>query len=498
VKDLGKNFFHHAFDFLASVKLAVFVILALAACLATATVLESLYDTPTARYYIYASGSFYAVLAFLGVNIVCSALSRLPWKRKHLPFLLAHVGIITLLIGSWMTYKYGLDGSLRVAEGESNAAVEMDSGLLVLTEAGKTTTIPVKWVPPGVDFKPIHVQDYGVPYDLTVQEFITHADTNFDFIERPAQAKTAISEPALHIKLVGGAMKIEQDFWLWTGDPGWAAYAAGPAWLEFKHAEGAAGAVARDAASPSAIPPASAPPGSPVLTFKAESDGSLSFVARSSSGERVAGHLSAREIAAGKSIDPHWRGGVRIDVLKLLPDAWVSTNFKPSRTQYGDLAPPSAIHVVAGQGKDQADVWLGIGSRAILRASGHEVEIGYFHRRVILPFGIHLNHFDVQYYQGSLKPASYSSLVSVDGDSSKQNQTISMNHPLKQNGITLYQASYEDAMPRPTVSIFAVNRDPGRMIKYLGSLLIVLGVILLFANKYLNKPKPKASSGVTS
>ena len=42
----------------------------------------------------------------------------------------------------------------------------------------------------------------------------------------------------------------------------------------------------------------------------------------------------------------------------------------------------------------------------------------------------------------------------------------------------------EDARPRPTVSIFSVNRDPGRVWKYIGSLLIVLGSIMLFAVKY--------------
>jgi hypothetical protein len=470
---------------LASVKLAVIVILLLATCLATATVLESLYDTPTARYYVYSSLPFYGVLAFLGVNIVCSALSRLPWRRKHLSFLMAHVGIIALLIGSWLTMRYGLDGSLRVPEGESNAEVEMDSGLLALTENGKVQTIPVKWVPPGVSFKPINAQDYGVPYELKVQDFISHADTDFHFVERPTEAKTAIPEPALHIKLIGGAMRIEQDFWLWTGDPGWSAYQAGPAWLEFKHsgAPKAASAV---------------PAGTPTLTFESQSNGALTYTAISSSGERVSGRLSVAQLASGAKhpdIDPHWRGGVKIEVEQLIPDAWVNTSFKPSRTEYGDLAPPSAIHVVAGHGSDQADVWLGIGTRAVLRASGHEVEIGYFHRRVILPFALHLNHFDVKYYQGSMKPASYSSQVTVDGSEGgrsgqAQSQVISMNHPLNRDGITLYQASYEDAQPRPTVSIFSVNRDPGRSVKYFGSLCIVLGVILLFGEKYLKKRKP--------
>ena len=47
------------------------------------------------------------------------------------------------------------------------------------------------------------------------------------------------------------------------------------------------------------------------------------------------------------------------------------------------------------------------------------------------------------------------------------------------------RASYEDGVPRPTTSVLSVNRDPGRWIKYIGSLFIVLGSILLFAMKYM-------------
>jgi hypothetical protein len=62
-----------------------------------------------------------------------------------------------------------------------------------------------------------------------------------------------------------------------------------------------------------------------------------------------------------------------------------------------------------------------------------------------------------------------------------------MNEPLEKHRFTIYQSSYEDGNPRPTTSIFSVNQDPGRSWKYSGSLLIVLGSILLFAEKYRRK-----------
>ena len=39
------------------------------------------------------------VLGALGTNIFCVAVSRWPWQRRHIPFLLAHLGILMLLAG---------------------------------------------------------------------------------------------------------------------------------------------------------------------------------------------------------------------------------------------------------------------------------------------------------------------------------------------------------------------------------------------------------------
>jgi hypothetical protein len=66
--------------------------------------------------------------------------------------------------------------------------------------------------------------------------------------------------------------------------------------------------------------------------------------------------------------------------------------------------------------------------------------------------------------------------------------TVSMNEPLQHRDLTFYQASYEPGEPRPTVSVFSVNRDPGRLTKYIGSILLVAGVIWLFVEK-LRKAK---------
>lgn len=93
-------------------------------------------------------------------------------------------------------------------------------------------------------------------------------------------------------------------------------------------------------------------------------------------------------------------------------------------------------------------------------------------------FDLSLKDFEVGRYPGTMRAASYASQVMVPGVGVK---TISMNEPLKHAGFTFYQASFqEDDNGRPIATVLSVNRDPGRWIKYLGSLLIVFGIIHLF------------------
>ncbi len=109
--------------------------------------------------------------------------------------------------------------------------------------------------------------------------------------------------------------------------------------------------------------------------------------------------------------------------------------------------------------------------------------VSYGNRRLPLDFKMTLKKFDVGRYQGTMRASSYQSVVSVPGVG--DDITISMNEPLKHAGFTFYQASFqEDQMGKPVASIFSVNYDPGRWIKYLGSLLIVLGSMHLFYRRW--------------
>jgi hypothetical protein len=193
----------------------------------------------------------------------------------------------------------------------------------------------------------------------------------------------------------------------------------------------------------------------------------------------------------GRVIKTGWKFEAEITILEWIPRARSEVSFVPARIQYGANAPASAIRLETGE----SSIWLGLGDRATLdvRSAGDgkvkRFTIGYFPRRIALPFGLKLRKFSIDRYQGTMSPSEFSSVVDVGGgrDAPIEGRLISMNEPLKYGGYTFYQTSYIDAQPRPTISIFSVNQDPGRWMKYLGCLLIVLGTIWLFAMKYLKR-----------
>ncbi|NDG84836.1 MAG: hypothetical protein EBX52_07345, partial [Proteobacteria bacterium] len=197
-------------NLLISLKLAVVVIATLALTLAVATVIESKADAKTAQYFIYRAFWFYGVLAVLGLNILAVALSRLPWKKKHIPFLLAHAGILMILTGSWLTYVNGVDGSLQISEGEVNSAVELDQFVLVFKRGEDVRTTSFPWMPESVArrFEGRDFPEGGI----RVSGYRSDAERVTKFL--PASSSDPKGSPAIQVKILGAPMGGAPEFWL--------------------------------------------------------------------------------------------------------------------------------------------------------------------------------------------------------------------------------------------------------------------------------------------
>ena len=106
------------YRFLASVKLAVITLGTLVATLAYATVFDSGYGSGAAGEYIYLTPGFVILLAFLGINILCAALIRYPWKKRQTGFVITHLGLLIMLAGSYYSARTSDRGQVGMLEGD--------------------------------------------------------------------------------------------------------------------------------------------------------------------------------------------------------------------------------------------------------------------------------------------------------------------------------------------------------------------------------------------
>lgn len=158
--------------------------------------------------------------------------------------------------------------------------------------------------------------------------------------------------------------------------------------------------------------------------------------------------------------------------LGSLRDSCVEVDPAPGK----DLPPP-AIRVAEGPWGPSR--WVPLGGVFTWNENGLRRALSYEGRRVALPFGIRLNRFKVGKDPGTNQAASYESYVSVvDSTGTPMDSArIAMNEPLKHGGFTFYQASFSQEQGRPSTTVLSVNRDPGRALKYLGSLLTVFSIV---------------------
>lgn len=116
-------------------------------------------------------------------------------------------------------------------------------------------------------------------------------------------------------------------------------------------------------------------------------------------------------------------------------------------------------------------------------------EIALRPKRYYHPFSVELINFSHEKYPGTEIPYNFSSEVMVHHSDATKNQKalIYMNHPLRYEGLTFYQASFAND---DKTSIFQVVRNPGWILPYVSVLLVGLGMIIQFGMhffKFLSK-----------
>lgn len=109
------------FHFLGGIQLALVLIAIAAITVIVGTLLESKTSSHLfAARWTYESPFFLFLLSLFFINILFAALRRWPFKKRHIPFLITHLGLLMIISGIMIKNRFGLQGQMTVWEGSSN------------------------------------------------------------------------------------------------------------------------------------------------------------------------------------------------------------------------------------------------------------------------------------------------------------------------------------------------------------------------------------------
>lgn len=106
------------YHFLGSIHFAILLIALTALFVAAGTFLEAQSESHLfSASWTYHHPAFNALLWGFFINILISALRRWPFRPKHIPFLITHLGLLMLIGGVILKNYFGIQGSMGLMEG---------------------------------------------------------------------------------------------------------------------------------------------------------------------------------------------------------------------------------------------------------------------------------------------------------------------------------------------------------------------------------------------
>ncbi len=462
------QFKNHKFQkfwrFSTSFKLGIPIMVSLTALIMWGTIVESKFDAWTAGQIVYRSWGMYLVLGLLIYNLAMVMIDRLPWKKNHYPFLLVHIGIIMMILGGGVTQKFGLDGTMPIAlKGQSNLVTVAETDFVVYatfdgdrytklydTEVNFYKNVPTKEKPYLISLakENLKITDY-LPYARTSKKIIADPDLKsgasikIQLTNANVKQVEILTQPSL-IKSVEVNL--------------------GPLKVYLGHDYLASGRKKNEI--------------NEIYLNKIDAQRvSYAYFDKNEKKPYATG-----QIQIGQTAPTHWMG-LELRLLDYIQSAREEWDVKAN-----DHPTPLTTAVVFVEYKNRKE-WLLLNDVIKIFDAQTAYLLSYQNRRIQLDFPVKLEEFKIDRYQGTEKAKSYSSQVTAGLDLMKQQTLISMNEPMKYQGYTFYQASFQqdDQTGEPTASVLSVNKDPGRPIKYIGSLILTSGILWLFYQRRKRK-----------
>ena len=439
--------------FSSSFQLGIPIIVVIGILTAWGTIVESQYDALAAKKIVYGSWMMWTVLCLLIYNLTIVVVDRWPWKLRHYPFILVHAGIITLIAGAFITYKYGTDGQMVVpVGGKSGLATISNTDIAVYaTFDGDRYS---KMYDREVDFFD-HPPSSEKPFlvDMGVDQIKIIDYARYAMLDRKVKKTTDVGAGAsIRFQLMNANVKQVEQITQSKKDRS-ASFNFGPARVNL-------GPV-----------PTERPLTNEIFLTPAD-DEKVTYTVFHKDQVKA---FKQGQMKIGDVVLTGWMG-LELRLLDYLPKA--SEEYEVIRRETPTELTTSAILI---QHRDMQR-WVALNDIVKLFGDSSAFLMSYQNRRIPVGFDLKLDKFDIQRYQGTTKAKEYASQVTVVKNDQNISGLISMNEPMKYQGYTIYQASFqEDPNTRePIASVFSINQDPGRATKYIGSLILSLGIVWLF------------------
>lgn len=386
-----------------------------------------------ASYFTYSSPAFKLLLWLYFINILLATLRRYPFKKKHIPFIITHLGLLLLLGGVLCKSYFGVQGATAIAEGSGSDHIFVpNSYALLIEDHEKRQILPLR--------QQIEIEELS----LQLLEWTDHAEERFEgFIK--GKWGHIIGLPPFE---VDGPPLMTTHYTIH-------AVSGNPDEITF--------------------------PGRASLFFAKDV-----LVAFNEMGERF---THSFENQAFFIFDKGFGG---YGVFAELPDYFppielvapltrVSKNVYPHKKKE-ELTPRIRLLVSDGVDSEIATLtydkfatgfkWPILNGKYLLRFQSLEKKI---------PYHIRLRSARQINYPHTNKPYSFESDLIIDGEEA----TISMNHVFEKKGYRFYLANIVHSPMGATRAQIVINHDPAKYIlTYPGAFLLALGMLLLYLRKH--------------
>lgn len=159
---------------------------------------------------------------------------------------------------------------------------------------------------------------------------------------------------------------------------------------------------------------------------------------------------------------------------------WWSAVPKETRMNFRDI-PSGVVELIGLTGESRAVLVSGYLSRPFtMTAGGRELQLVLRPERYYKPYQLHLIDFRFDRYAGTEKAKNFSSRIRLERPETGENRevTIRMNEPLRYDGKTFFQSSFDKETELSTV--LQVVDNPSWLTPYFACVLVSIGMIWQF------------------